>query len=413
MADIRYIGMEPEVAQVDTFTVGGTIEAGDIFILTVTALDGSTHEVVFVSTDTNIATVVAGLVAAWNDDTTDFCTPVSAVDAQPDFTLTADVAGVAFSVALTTTEAGGGAADDQTVARDATTANAGPTHYADTGNWSGGALPGAGDDAYIEGATILTGLDQSAAGTMASLHITESRIGTNPADGYDPTYFEVRATIADVNYNNGLAAVTQSGPVMLDFGAVETALTIHDTGIDSTNSASRTAPGVRILAANAASDIFVRKGIVAIAPGAGETSTVGTITVGYTSQKGTDSDVLIGDGVTLTTLIQQGGDVVQRCASTTSTMESGTLRTEGEGAIGTLNVKGGTCTSNSTGTITAANVTGKGSLDLTRSDEPRTITTLKIGAGAKAKLDPSVVTLTNKVQSVETAGMLQFSVIAA
>ncbi len=409
MSTIRYIGMEPVVAQVDTFTIGGTIEAGDIFILTVTALDGSTHEVVFVATDTDIATVVAGLVAAWEADTTSFCTPATAADVQPDFTLTADEAGVAFSVALTTTEAGGGAADDQTVNRVATTANAGPTNYNDTGNWSGGSLPGPGDDTYIEGATILTGLDQSGAGTMDSLHITESRIGTNPADGYNPTYLDIRATVGDVNYNHGVAAVSQSGPVLLDFGDVVTALTIHDSGVDGSN---RTAPGVRVLMA-AASSILVRKGVVAVASGAGETSTVTTITSGYTTQKNTDVDLLIGDGVTLTTLNQQGGDVVLRSAATTATQEAGTLRTEGSGAIGTLNVKGGRCTSNSTGTVAAANVTGKGALDLTKSDESRQFTELKVGAGANVELDPSVITLPNGIELVEAAGRLKISSAAA
>ena len=61
----------------------------------------------------------------------------------------------------------------------------------------------------------------------------------------------------------------------------------------------------------------------------------------------------------------------------------------------------------------AANVTGKGKLDLTKSDAARTITTLKVGAGGKANYDPGVVTLTNKIQPVETAGMLQISVAAA
>ena len=236
MATKRYIGMEPAVAEVDTVTPGGTIEVGDVFILTVTPLDGSTHEVEFVATATTVANVTAGMVAAWNADTTDFCTPVTAADITTALTLTADVAGVAFSVAATTTEAGGGAADDQTFSRAATTANAGPTHYTDTGNWSTGVVPGADDDAYIEGATILTGLDQSAAGTLASLYITESRIGTNPAAGHNPTYLQIRASVGDVNYNHGVAAVTQAGPVLLDFGAVVTALTIHDSGVASNDS---------------------------------------------------------------------------------------------------------------------------------------------------------------------------------
>lgn len=412
MATKRYIGMEPAVKQVDTFTPGGTIEVGDVFILTVTGLDGSTHEVEFVATATTVANVTAGLVAAWNADTHALCTPVTAADITTALTLTADTAGVAFSVAATTTEAGGGAADDQTFGRAATTANAGPTNFADTGNFSDGVLPDGTDDVYIKGATVLTGLDQSTAGTQTSLHITQSRVGTNPADGYAPTYFGVRASAIDIGYNNGVAAVTQSAPVLIDAGDVATVITVHNTGIDGTVGKSAE-PGVRLLAASASTNILVRKGQVAVAPGAGETSTVGTITVGYTKQKATDSDVTIGDGVTLTTLNQLGGDVVMRCAATTATQEAGTLRTEGAGAIATLNVKGGVCTSNSTGTITAANVTGGGILDLTKSTAARTITTLKIGAGAKVLYDPSVVTITNKVEMHATAGLLQVAVTAA
>ena len=40
MANIRWIGGATKVAQVDTFTPGGTIEADDIFILTATGWDG-------------------------------------------------------------------------------------------------------------------------------------------------------------------------------------------------------------------------------------------------------------------------------------------------------------------------------------------------------------------------------------
>ncbi len=417
MADNIFRSQADAVAQVDTFTVGGTLEGGDVFILTITALDGSQHIVTVDAPDNTIAATVAALVAAWNADTATtaagvgFCTPITAAAASPDFTLTADTTGVAFSVVLTTTEANGDAADDQTVGYAATTKNEGPCDYSSIDNWSLGALPVVTDNVYIEGATILYGLDQSAAGTLDSLHITESRIGTNPADGYNPTYLEIRASVADVNYNHDVAAVTQSGPVLLDFGNVVTALTVHDSGVDTTSTDSRAAPGVRVLMA-AASSILVRKGVVAVAPGAGETSTVTTITAGFTTQKATDVDLLIGDGVTLTTLSQQGGDVVMRCAATTATQEAGTLRTEGAGAITTLNVKGGVCTSNSTGTITNGNALG-GTLDFTKSDAARTVTTLKIAGGAKVKLDAAAITLTNDIQLNESAGKLEISSKAA
>jgi len=83
------------------------------------------------------------------------------------------------------------------------------------------------------------------------------------------------------------------------------------------------------------------------------------------------------------------------------------LKTSGSGAIATLNVSGGTTTSNSSGTITAANVTG-GFLDLTKSAESRTITTLKLDAPGKVKFDPNIVTLTNQIQPYSSSGVITY-----
>ena len=112
------------VAQVDTFTPGGTIEATDVFTLTVTGENGTTASVSFIATDTSAATTSAGLIAAWNASTNPLCTGITASGTST-VILTADVAGVPFSVAGTTTESGGGAADAQTFTRVATTAKRG------------------------------------------------------------------------------------------------------------------------------------------------------------------------------------------------------------------------------------------------------------------------------------------------
>ena len=152
MATIRYIGEAPLVAQVDTITPGGTIESGDIFILTITGYDGTSHAVTFAATSTTVANVADGLTAAWNIATHALCTPITAANETTHMTLTADVAGVAFSVAATTTEANGEAADDQTLIRAAGTANSGPKDWSVATNWDGGAVPGAAadQDVYIE-----------------------------------------------------------------------------------------------------------------------------------------------------------------------------------------------------------------------------------------------------------------------
>ena len=112
------------VAQVDTFTPGGTIEIGDIFTLTLTATDATTHAVSYTAAAATAADVAAGLVAAWNASDDEYISRITA-SGTVTVILTADNPGEAFSVAGTTTESDGAAADAQTFTRAATTANAG------------------------------------------------------------------------------------------------------------------------------------------------------------------------------------------------------------------------------------------------------------------------------------------------
>jgi len=67
--------------------------------------------------------------------------------------------------------------------------------------------------------------------------------------------------------------------------------------------------------------------------------------------------------------------------------------------VTTINARGGTITSNSTGTITTLNINETATVDFTKSAAARTVTTLKLNPDGTLKYDPNVVTLTNKVQS--------------
>jgi flagellar hook protein FlgE len=89
------------VQQVDNITVGGTVEVGDKFTVT---LNGVAFN--FTATTTTANDVAAGLVAAINGGTE----PVTAGAASGGvFSLTADIAGTAFTSAVTTTETDGSA----------------------------------------------------------------------------------------------------------------------------------------------------------------------------------------------------------------------------------------------------------------------------------------------------------------
>jgi len=393
MADIRYTGNAEVVAQVDKFTPADP-NTDDIYYLTITGVDGQTAVISFtVGATETVAAVCAGLVAAWNASTDSMVSAITAADETTYITLTADTEGEAFSVASSVFDGEGGATP--TIPRVVVTANAGPKDWSSADNWSGGAVPGgaASQDVYIEGATLKYGLDQSGiANALDSLNTTRSQIGSNPAYGYAPSYLKIKATAINIGRHDGPGTVSQLAPVNIDAGSTETTITVYDGGSNST------LPAVRLLTNNAASKIIGHKGKTGVASGAGETTTVASIIEGYINQVNTDAEVYIGSGVTVTTISKTGGKMTLKAAATTVTNEGGTLQTEGSGAITTLNTKGGTVISNSTGTIGTLNGTG-GLTDFTKSAAPRTVTSVKLEAGATLKRDPNVVTFTNEVAS--------------
>lgn len=122
--DINYVKLGTStattaaVAQVDTITVGGTIEVGDIFTATI---NGTTYS--FTAATTTVSDIVAGLRAAVVAGAPAGVT-VGAAGATT-FTLTANTAGIAFTSSVSTTESDGGAADAQTLGVATTTANTG------------------------------------------------------------------------------------------------------------------------------------------------------------------------------------------------------------------------------------------------------------------------------------------------
>lgn len=405
MAAVKWIGGADSVAQVDTFTPGGTIEADDIFILTVTGGDGSSTVISAAAGGTGASDVVTALKTAWNASTNVLCTGITASGTDT-LILTADTAGVAFSVAGTTTEANGDAADAQTFTRAATTANSGTKDWSCAANWSSGVVPGASasQDVYVEDAEILYGLNQSAiAETLASLNILRSRIGANPATGCVPVYLQIKATKVNIGKNTGSGTSTELAPINIDLGSTASTVNIYNSTTNSTS----TMPAVRIKANSASTVINLLKGVLGVSVENGDTSTVGTININYVDNISTDSKCYIGSGVTLTTLNKIGGEATINCAATTINNESGDLYIEGSGAITTIDCTGGTVELNTTGTITNCNSRVAGTVDFTKSQTARTVTTPKVGAGGTIKYNPAVMTFTNKIQSYETSGVVQ------
>jgi len=391
MATVYWVGGAAPVAKVVTCTIGGTVEAGDIFKITMGAKTLS-----YSAGTTNAETEATALAAAWNalSATTypEFAEITAAATSGGALTLTHDTAGTDFSVTLATTESNGGAADDQTFTQSDTTANAGPNDWSTAANWSGGAVPVNGDDVVIENSavSIYYGLAQSAV-TLASLVIESSytgAIGLPPDNAndyveYRDQYLAIGATV--------LKILGGTGQVNIDVGSAQTAATITSAARSNTTGL----PAILLKGTHVGNTVTVTKGDVGVAVKAAETATAATLAVGYDASLAGDATVVCGSGVTLTTINQSGGSLTIESNATTINQTEGTLHVTGAGAVTTLNLDGGTCYYKSTGTCTTANVGNGGVLDFRRNPSARTVTNCTVNYGA-AVYDPAkTVTWTN------------------
>lgn len=381
MAKKRFTWLAALIAQVDTFTPGGTIEADDIFILTYTKLDGSTYSVSYTGSST-VSVITAGLKAAWDANSVTAAIATS-TDNGTNLALTAVTAGVGFKVDQTTTEANGDAADAQTFARAATTDNSGPKDINAAGNYTDGALPEAADDVIFEGDStnneILYSLDKVAWGTLASLRTDNAQIGTDPAAGVLPIYATIDSTIMDVNKHEGPGTVAQTKSVYIDAGTVSTTFTLHD---GAANQSDPTMPAVWFKATHATTVVKCLKGKLGVAYRDGETSTILSAETGYVKNITNDAELILGNGVTVTTITQKGGKISQYCPAATVNADLGNYLLNGDSAISSaINVDKGVCDIRSTGTIASIVVDGTGSIDTTKTKNAVTITNLKLNSG--------------------------------
>lgn len=417
MATKIWRGDSPAVAQVVTLTVGGTIEATDIFIMTI---NGKSLSVVAGST--TAADVATAIATAWNALSAaaypEFAEITAAATSGGALTLTADTAGKPFTVSLTTTETGGGAADSQTFGQSTTTACSGPNHADVAANWSGGA-PATGDDVVIDdtASDILYGLDLASV-TPATITIGPrftGKIGLPVVnvDNANGRYYEYRETYLKFG-NSGDAtntAVRINSPsqrMKLNTGTGQATISVTQTGQPLAN-------GDRVLywkGTHASNSLTVSKGNVGVAALAGESATLLTLNVGYQQSVTGDSLVLCGSGVTLAdaTIKQSGGELTLNSATSgtaTITLTNGKLTIQSGGQVG-LTVNGGECVYNSTGTLGGApTVSGDGHLNFSQSLAAKTVTNAVEVYGPNAKVsDPNktVATLVLDLNQTKNSG---------
>jgi hypothetical protein len=409
MATKYWVGRAPAVAQVSTAEVTA-YDAGTTYAIIV-GTSPFTHTISVIGSGGTVTTVAAALVVAWNASTHPYCTGITASNSSGNFILTADTAGVPFTVATSETGAGGTIGDFA-----ATVACSGPNDASVAINWSDGSLP-ANDDTVIfrdnainvcwglEGVTatgLIVQVEQSYTGKIG---LNAAALATS-ADGdtvtttvpeYRKHYMQMDMLSLDVGYHGGAGSPSGSTRIKLDndkAGASTT--TIYNT---ASSSAESSKPAVRLKAAHASADVYVRYapggvGIASDVPG--ETSTVGVVSVSDTT---TASRVYVGAGTTLTTFTQTGGTNVLNAAATVTTVNvlGGTLTSEGNYTVTTANVLSGTYYSNhiktAAASITTLNCKG-GTTSTKQTNAARTFTTVNLFRGCTLAGDDDVVTIT-------------------
>lgn len=409
MAIVRWIGNALPVAQVETITIANTWAANDTATVTIngktiTMTVGST------ATTTEVATQLANVL---NSATAALGTGYSATERGPnigefaEFTAvasgstvvcTARVKGKPFTMTTGETTAGSG-----TCTRSTTTAATGPNHADNGKNYSGGSVPSNGDTLLFDSGSVdvLYGLDQSAVHPAAvhCLAAYRGRIGLKLVndDNSALPYNEYRDRYLKYGGTGAMAVIIGAGEgqgssrINIDANDTTLTATILKTG----NPEKGDQYAVRLITtspATGSNSISVTKGFVGIAPLGTEAAVIATLNVSYAESRQNDAFVFCGSGVTLTNVVADGGDVTLNSGTTSIDHKAGTL-TLMAGAHTALRDSGGTTLYRSTGTLSAAYLTG-GSLDFRQDNRARTVSAIDIWEGSEIHDPVGTVTWT-------------------
>lgn len=367
MANRTWIGgATPQVAQISKATITG-YDASTTYGITVTAPNGATVAIT-VPGNTSVNQTATDLRAAFNTSTHPLAALITASGSAAEIILTSDTAGIPFEVASTAVSGTGTFG-----AFAITTPNVHPNDWNTAANWAEGAVPVAGDNVRVTGSQAISyGLRQAGV-TLNNVY-------------FDGTF---SGTVGSASAPLSLTLGTGDRFEFAGRGLAYINLNASDVSPLIQRTANATAPNAGLyLSGTAIDSLTVSGGAVRIEDG----STLATaIVVGQTSA------LTIPTGVTITNLLNEGTATL-RVAATSVECTAGVLTLEGEGAIGTLKVKGGVCYDNRTGSPGAVTTTylDAGTLDTTGSANARTYTTL-YARGGTAVLDLEVITITNPI----------------
>lgn len=220
-----------------------------------------------------------------------------------------------------------------------------PNDWSDADNWDGAAVPTNADRVWLQqnGVDITDGLGQSAV-TVAELHAEHSFTGYI---GSATAFLAIGATICNVGRHTGLGTPAGSTRIKIDFGSVQTALTVYRT---STSSADSNKEPARFKGSHASNAINIHDGTVGLATDDPDDVIVAASLSVY------GGTVNCGRGATLTSVNVHAGQLTLRTGFTTLNQRDGTVNTFGSGAATTIKMIAGTFNNESTGTVTTLTV---------------------------------------------------------
>lgn len=406
MATVVFIGSQANVAQVDTVQVTA-YDAASTYILTIGA--GNLTHVISVPGTTDVDGTADALKTAWNASTHAYAKYITATVSTDTVTLTADTAGVPFTVASSKS---GGTGTIGAVASSVAMVSASDVN--DAANYAGGALP-ANSDTFIhargapalawnlEAHTALTSLifkHPRGAGNIGLERMgfaisADGQTADSTAREYRPHYLKMQIITLEIGEEFGPSTISAATRIKID--NTKTAATTNRIFSVAGTSLDSGVPTLKMLVNSASGNLVVSScagGIGIAIDSISETSLIGDIVVDDPSGA---SRFFTGDGVTMGKYEQFSGVAKLRSAVTLAniTVQGGTVETIGTYDVTVALVDGaGVFIGSSEGDIVTLNHDG-GTVDMIQQSVSRTITNYNPKTGAVLKLNGTDVAITN------------------
>lgn len=261
----------------------------------------------------------------------------------------------------------------------------GPSHWTNTGNWTGGVVPVATDDLVFRGgAPPKHGLPGSGT-AFGTITFTPESNGAGMPEVNPAGYVEYMTTRRLVLNHTGTLTTQTAALVRVSSAAGAARTFVVATPATATG-------GLDLVTDAFAHALTVTSGRAVVADAPGEAAQFTSVIV----SADTTCVVPLGGGATVTTLVQNGGLVYLKSAATVTTVAhtGGDLLSTGTGAVTTWTDSGGRVYDSGTGTVTT--LTAAGSFYYVGA-VGRTVTTLTGRPNGRFLDRSQKVTITNPV----------------